>query len=205
VSADPPIIATRHVTRLSCFEPTTVAEVVKLLKTIYASQVVRSGSSSDLAAQASRICHRTDHLPSVQSVHEEWRVSGIGPSSSKPAYGVQPLLKKYTLDPDDVSSYRPISPTFQSSSNVLSLAAYLITRPLSTSCQPNSQLTGLSTPHKPPHTVRPQRPRLCYRQWQSVTACTIRSQRGFRHRRSPDTAVGIRKPIFHRLHRCPLV
>ena len=45
----------------------------------------------------------------------------------------------------------PISPTFQSSSNVLSLAAYLITRPLSTSCQPNSQLTGLSIPQKLPH------------------------------------------------------
>jgi len=45
----------------------------------------------------------------------------------------------------------PISPTFQSSSNVLSLAAYLITRPLSTSCQPNSQLNGLSTPQKLPY------------------------------------------------------
>ena len=97
-----------------------------------------------------------------------------------------------------------ISPTFQSSSNVLSLAAYLITCPLSTSYQPNSQLTGLSI-HRNCPTVRRQRPCLCHRQWQSVTACTIRSQCGFRHRRSSDTAVGIRKPVFHGLHRSPLV
>ena len=51
----------------------------------YASQVVRAGSSSDLAAQASRMCHRTNHLPSVQSVHEEWRVSGTAQASPRTA------------------------------------------------------------------------------------------------------------------------
>jgi len=115
----------------------------------YASQVVRAGFSSDLAAQASRICHRTNHLPSVQSVHEEWRVSGTAQASPRTATTQKNPAWIWTTSALIVPS--PISPTFQSSSNVLSLAAYLITCPLSTSYQTNSQLTGLSTPQKLPY------------------------------------------------------
>ena len=116
--------------------------------------------------------------------------------------------KKSTLHPDDVSSpYRPISNLPYISKFIERVVVSRLSYHTSTfnllPAQQSAYRSFHSTETAP--LVHRQRPRLCHRQWKNFTICTIRSQCGFRQRRSPDTAVGIRKPVFHGLHRSPLV
>ena len=61
---------------------------------------------------------------------------------------VLPLLKKSTLDPDDASSYRPVSNLLHHSKLIERAVAFPNTRPSKTSCQFSSRFISLCTPLK---------------------------------------------------------
>jgi len=185
-TADPPVIATRHVTTFSCFEPTTVTEVVKLLKTTTAKSCELDPFPTWLLKHLASVI-----TPTICYLCNLSMKNGVFPARLKQAR-VHPLLKKPTLDPDDVSSYRPSSNLPYISKFIERVVVSRLSHHMSTfNLLPAQQLAYRSF-HRNCPTVRPQRPCLCHRQWQNVTACTIGSQCGFRHRRSPGTAVGTR-------------
>ena len=102
-SATPPDITPRQAPQLRCFEPVTVSEIVKLIKTTPVKSCPLDPIPSWLLRQlitsiAPVLCHLFNL--SIRT--------GIFPTLLKQAR-VLPLSKKPTLDPDTASSYRPIS------------------------------------------------------------------------------------------------
>ena len=103
LSADPPVIVTRQVPPLSQFTPATVTEVVSLLKNTPAKTCELDPIPTWLLKQlASYIA------PAICRLCNLSLEQGVFPVQLKQAR-VLPLLKKPTLDPDEASSYRPIS------------------------------------------------------------------------------------------------
>jgi hypothetical protein len=102
-SASQPIIVKRETPPFDCFEPVTVAEIMKLIKTVPAKSCALDPIPTWLLKQVSShiapvICHLCNL--SMQT--------GTFPAGLKQAR-VLPLLKKPSLDPEATSSYRPIS------------------------------------------------------------------------------------------------
>ena len=126
------------------FEPTTVTEVVKLLKTTPAKSCQLDPVSTWLLKHLASVI-----TPTIYHLCNPSMKNGMFPAQLKQT---RVYYSHYSKNPPWIRTTSalivpsPISPTFQSSLNVLSFAVYLITHPLSTSYQPNSQLTGLSTP-----------------------------------------------------------
>ena len=102
-SADPPAIDMRVVQPLSHFEPATVEEIIMLLK----HTPPKSCELGPIPTWLLR--HLAVYIaPTICRLCNLSMDSGIFPTQLKQAR-VLPLLKKPTLDPDDASSYRPIS------------------------------------------------------------------------------------------------
>ena len=102
-SASQPIVVPREGPPFDRFEPVTVPEIMKLIKTAPAKSCALDPIPTWLLKQVSSyiapvICHLCNL--SLQT--------GTFPAGLKQAR-VLPLLKKPTLDPDATSSYRPIS------------------------------------------------------------------------------------------------
>ena len=102
-SADPPTIATRQVPPLGCFKPATVTEIVSLLKKAPAKSCELDPIPTWLLKDLAPLI-----APTICCLCNLSMDSGVVPAQLKQAR-VLPLLKKPTLDPDDASSYRPIS------------------------------------------------------------------------------------------------
>jgi hypothetical protein len=102
-SANQPVIVQRLAPPFQSFEPVTVLEIMKLLKTAPAKSCVLDPIPTWLLKQVSTfIAHVICHLCNLSMQ------SGNFPTLLQQAR-VLPLLKKPTLDPDNTSSYRPIS------------------------------------------------------------------------------------------------
>ena len=104
VSAPPPMIKTRTVPEhLDKFSPVTAAEVVSLLKRSAAKQCILDpiptwlvkNIGGVLAPVIATMCNSSFNQNKVPTLHK--------------TAVVRPLLKKPTLDPSDLASYRPIS------------------------------------------------------------------------------------------------
>lgn len=102
-AAAPPVITPREVPPLNKFEPTTVSELTKLLSALPAKSCSLDPIPTWLLKLTSAtVCPILCHLCNLSFQH------GVFPNHLKHAQ-VKPLLKKPTLDPDNASSYRPIS------------------------------------------------------------------------------------------------
>ena len=103
-NAPPPVITTRPVSSpLATFHPVTTAEVNQLLKQSANKQCPSDPIPTWLLKRLSPVMS-----PVIASMFNSSYRLNTFPSAHKNAI-VHPLLKKSTLDPADLSSYRPIS------------------------------------------------------------------------------------------------
>ena len=103
-AAPPPTIVDRQVDeQLSDFQPVTVDEVMSVLKRSPAKQCQLDPAPTWLIKRASDVI-----APVIARMCNASFEQAKLPGCSKKAI-VRPLLKKPTLDPDDLASYRPIS------------------------------------------------------------------------------------------------
>ena len=98
-----PDISTCVVPRLSDFTPVTAQEIADLLRKAPAKHCDQDPVSTWLVKKASAV-----FSPLLSRMCNASLSAGVLPVSQKHAT-VRPLLKKATLDPDVLSSYRPIS------------------------------------------------------------------------------------------------
>jgi len=102
-TASRPVISSRQTPSLSSFPPVTVEEITKLLNSSPSKSCQLDPIPTWLLKRLS-----THITPVICHLCNLTMQSGIFPSVLKEAR-VRPLLKKSTLDPDNASSYRPIS------------------------------------------------------------------------------------------------
>jgi len=103
-SAPPPVINSRLVAEnLDTFSPVTAAEVVSLLKISAAKQCTLDPIPTWMVKQMSNVL-----APVIAAMCNSSFIQHTVPVLHKTAV-VRPLLKKPTLDPSDLTSYRPIS------------------------------------------------------------------------------------------------
>ena len=99
-----PVINSRFVAEnLETFSPVTAAEVVSLLKISAAKQCILDPIPTWMVKQISNVL-----APVIAAMCNASFIQHTVPAQHKKAV-VRPLLKKPTLDPSDLASYRPIS------------------------------------------------------------------------------------------------
>ena len=102
--ASPPVIEDRFIPEvLSVFQPATADEIATILNRSQAKQCQLDPAPSWLIKRASDIL-----TPVIAGMCNASFQQSVLPLNSKRAI-VRPLLKKSSLDPNDPSSYRPIS------------------------------------------------------------------------------------------------
>ena len=104
VAAPPPVIEDRFIPEvLSVFQPVTADEVATILNRSQPKQCQLDPAPTWLVKRASDIL-----APVIAGMCNASFQQSVLPANSKRAI-VRPLLKKSSLDPNDPSSYRPIS------------------------------------------------------------------------------------------------
>ena len=139
----PPVIQTHHCSPLSSFDPVTDTEIRKILSTCPITTSVLDPIPSWLLKQLSHL-----FIPVICHLCNLSLQSGIFPSSHSRAV-VLPRLKKPTLDPDSLSSYRPIS----NLSFLSKLVERAVARRYLSHLTTNSLLPSRQSAYRPFHSV----------------------------------------------------
>ena len=101
--APPPDIMHRAVPRLSDFDPVTTKEVIDIMNKLPPKHCDLDPVPTWLLKKATTVM-----APVIGAMCNASLSAGVLPALQKHAL-VRPLLKKSTLDPDDLCSYRPIT------------------------------------------------------------------------------------------------
>jgi hypothetical protein len=130
--------------KLTEFRPTDINEITKLILQSPTKQCELDPIPTSLLKQSISVL-----APTITNIINLSLSSGTFPSSFKQSV-VAPLLKKPSLDKNNLSSYRPIScPSFPSSQNVSSKTVLLSISVKIRCSTPSNQPTSLSIPLNP--------------------------------------------------------